>query len=368
MRPMREPLVLSPLLGCLLLGCAVDPLDAPDTTIEALEPGDGTAGGCPVWGCGSNTSKTHGIPFTTASELGLPNDAGFSIVRFEQFDGAEWRAYRPDVEMASLSARDLVTGALVLEGVQLVGARFELYHSRTHLFYYLHVEWSEMMPLWAQPDPTTSAQTRTYRLKWEFKPGQQTPAMNPEDICGPNPDSTAGGGPMADFYAVLFEDDRIDVDALTALRERPDWFNIGCAGHALAKQHLLGHTKAAGLITGTSTTLAQRTANLKMITADYCGNGHPMTVPGEPLRWRDEYGWYDTVTGGTVEARWTEAGAVCLNTPRVDFNFTTVPLDEQTFPTGVAAIMPLWCPTVPAPCTNATTTDLDGAHLVSVNL
>jgi hypothetical protein len=357
-------------LGCLA-GCVTDP--SLEVVEQSLEPGDGTGGGCPVWGCGSNTSKTHGIPFTSASELGLANDAGFSIVRFEQFDGAEWRAYRPDVAMASLSARDLTSGAVVLEGVQLIGARFELYNARTQLFYYLHVVSSETLPLWAQSDPMVSAETRTYRLQWEFKPGQQTPAMNPEDVCGPNPDGEAGGGPMADFLAVLFEDDRVDVDALTVLRERVDWFNIGCAGHALAKQHLLGHTKAAGLILGTSTTIAQRTANLKMITADYCGNGHPFTVPGEPLRWRDEHGWYDTVSGegGAIEARWSETGATCLDEPRVDFNFTTVPLDEQTFPLGVTALLPPnsldWCAT-PLPACNGATTDMDGAHVISVNL
>jgi hypothetical protein len=177
---------------------------------------------------------------------------------------------------------------------------------------------------------------------------------------------------MADFYAVLFEDDRIDAEAIAVTGETPGWFNIGCAGHALAKQHLLGHTVAAAKLFGVlPPPIPQRTANLKMITADYCGNGHPFTVPGQPLRWRDENLWYDTLPtlGGMIEARWTDAGAACLNTPRVDYVWTL--LGYQTYPDGVDAVLPpndlTWCTTRPPPCTGAMT-DLQGTHLISVNL
>ncbi len=326
-------------------------------------PGDdGTGGGCPVWGCGSNTSKMDGIPFIDAHEGGEPNAEGFWIVRFEKKDANNtWLPYRADVLNAELVARDLATNDIVFRQSEVTGARFVMRNNRRGS-YYLYVTATNRMQYWAQPIPSDPRSTFTYRLKWT--PALASPTAPLTDICGANPD---GPSRMADFYAVLFDGDRFDIDAIKVTADQRSWFNIGCAGHALAKQHLLAHTTSGARAFNKTVTLAQRTANLKMITADYCGGGHPFTVPGQPLLWKDENNWYNSVAPGyTIEARWNENGATCLDIPRVDYSVEGSPI----FPNGVEPLLDPqwgWCASRPPPCTG-TTADFQGAHLISANV
>jgi hypothetical protein len=63
---------------------------------------------------------------------------------------------------------------------------------------------------------------------------------------------------------------------------------------------------------------------LRMITADYCGNGSTFTVNGQPLLYGDIRKWYPTPpfvspTDSRVrsfEAAWGLKGLLCLNEPR----------------------------------------------------
>jgi hypothetical protein len=69
---------------------------------------------------------------------------------------------------------------------------------------------------------------------------------------------------------------------------------------------------------------------LKMLSADYCGTGKNFTVAGVKLDWKDDKQWMALDTQfALVEARWTAAGAACLNTPRIVANPTS--LSEATF-------------------------------------
>ena len=135
---------------------------------------------------------------------------------------------------------------------------------------------------------------------------------------------------MDEFHAVVFEGDRVDSLAKTVTGIDTGWFNIGCAGHALAKLHLTGHTQGAQVGAGYVTSVAERTTMLKMITGDYCGEGIPFTVAGVDLTWRDHRSWmgFDPLDAST-EARWTPDGASCLNEPRLASNPTD--LGSKTF-------------------------------------
>jgi hypothetical protein len=95
------------------------------------------------------------------------------------------------------------------------------------------------------------------------------------------------------------------------------WFNIACAGSALAKLHLLRHTDA-GAVGSYTTTLDERRAMLKMYSADVCGRGESFTRPGEPLLLADNRGWYtfNPATASSWEAIWNAKGARCLDVPR----------------------------------------------------
>jgi hypothetical protein len=113
------------------------------------------------------------------------------------------------------------------------------------------------------------------------------------------------------------------------------WFNLACAGSAMAKMHLLRHTQPGSLVPVTGappvpladpSTLPERQAMLKMLTADYCGDGRSFTRTGQPLRYMDRRHWYPGVPFsldpaafeiGSIEAIWGASGAVCLSQPRL---------------------------------------------------
>jgi hypothetical protein len=167
----------------------------------------------------------------------------------------------------------------------------------------------------------------------------------------------------------MFENDWIVADTISVQGERSGWFNIGCAGTAVAKLHLTGYSKAAQTRTGRPTTIAERTADLKMFSADYCGIGVAFTVAGQPLRWKDKQGMYNSVTSvNPIETRWTAQGATCLNTARVDF--TETPANLAVFPAGVADLIETTCNMAGKtllPCTG-TIADLQGASMLSANV
>ena len=348
---------------CLILlafGCTTDEDLSVGVTEQGIlyEPGDdGTGSGCPSWGCGQNSPVIAFFEFWDLHELGLNNAQGFRITSFRKFNGFWWSSYRPDVSNAQLLARSS-TGDVVYSGASLVGAVFTLVHARSGATYELKVAEVSRMPMWIPTHPYTY----TYRLQWRG-PNQTWWT----DLCGQSVEVDS----MPEFHAVLFDDDRIDADAISVTGEMADWFNIGCKSHALAKQHLLGHTKAANAMAGISTTINQRTANLKMLSADYCGNGHPFTVPGQPLHYHDTHtNYYTPGYSGTVEARWTAAGATCLSEPRVDATWSQAGADTfPVWPHGVEdrlAPSQGWCPSRPPACTG-TIFEMQGADIISAN-
>jgi hypothetical protein len=205
----------------------------------------------------------------------------------------------------------------------------------------------------------------TYNLQWvSLAAGGRS-----EPVCG-NP----AGGPtskedtlgMTAQTAVVFEGDRIDtVSKSVSPTIEPAWFNIGCAGHAIAKLALTGHTEAAksdGFVTST----LDRQTMLKMLVGDYCGHGEAFTAPGERLYWRDDRHWMDYLgpVRPEVDARWTPSGAECLGKPRLDVN------PPVTWPLGllkpVSSAIHAACPTL-ATCSDLDPAHEDGFHLVSAN-
>jgi hypothetical protein len=134
--------------------------------------------------------------------------------------------------------------------------------------------------------------------------------------------------------ALIFRGDRYnavtkDIDIIT-----DTWVNIACAATAAAKMHMLRHTEAGSTPAGQpepgwpaplATTLNERQAMLRMLTADYCGGGDSYTADGTKLRYADRKGWFrhggvdlgDPDQRARLEAIWNERGAVCLDTPRL---------------------------------------------------
>lgn len=88
---------------------------------------------------------------------------------------------------------------------------------------------------------------------------------------------------------------------------------IACVGEAAAKMKLMGY----GPQGSRGASVEERQATLRMITADYCGDGTSFTVGGTHVAWRNDD---DTVLPpfeeAVLEAKWGPGGALCLDTPR----------------------------------------------------
>jgi hypothetical protein len=353
---------------CLVLSACTDDLTLGETSQGIASPGmDDEGGSCPEWGCGSN-SPVIGFHELSATEA---NPQGWRLVHFQKLIDGTWRNYTPSVTNGYLTAkyRYIYPPTTAWSHYDLIGMRFEVVNSRGTTIY---ITISDIGRVYYWAHPNGNRLTQTYHLVWKYE-GETTHGRN---VCGAGAGSSSDGIPA--YQALLFENDRIDADALSVYAEEPGWFNIACKGHALAKQHLLGHTKASATVLGILPlpSLDERTANLKMITGDYCGIGAPFTVPGQPLNWRDENNWYSDIpasyTAYQIEARWTANGASCLNIPRIDFSSTT--LGDATFPNGVESLLsptatPVWCTPEhprPPPCYGGVD-EMQGAHVISVN-
>jgi hypothetical protein len=359
-------------ISSVLAGCVGDELELGETD-QATKQNPGEGGDqCPPWACGSNSPVIDLAFHELSLRYNVPNTQGYMITGFQ--NGA-LQPSTPSVINGALVARDPAGNTLT--GNQLVGSTFTIVGSKGT--FYLRVAAVSRTPLWAKVGSTIRS-TSSYQFTVSTVLGQ-----NGVNLCGANNE----GDGVADFYAVLFEADRIDADAIKVTGEDPLWFNIGCAGHTLAKQHLSGNTKAAAAILGANApSLEQRTANLKMLSADYCGGGDPFTVAGVPLHYKDSLGRMNNLGIYThLEARWDEHGAICLNTPRVNYTWTV--LGGQTFPNGVEWLLdlvvqapPAWLPNAkdhlwctgtngtklrPPPCQDSTNlNNFQGGYVISV--
>lgn len=116
---------------------------------------------------------------------------------------------------------------------------------------------------------------------------------------------------------------RIEVGLVTE-----GWMNIACADSATYKMHKIGHTTAAGGRLGIATSVAQRRAMLNAWTSNVCGTGDAFTKQGERIKLRESFDMLlpgsayldplDEAQTESIEAIWSETGAVCLNTHRLD--------------------------------------------------
>lgn len=295
---------------------------------------------------------------TTLGVAGLPNNVGLQLLEFIQGN----QAYLPRV----IGGRLIATSAqATLAGNQLVNGFFLLRNgSRT---FKLRVTEVSTVQSWAiQPTTGTYPVLESYKLDWfEFVNGNWG---DPRNMC-PNPPSressdllTMSGTNI--YRTLLFEGDRIDAIKKLDTGIDTTWFNLGCAGSALAKMALTGHTEASRVTGAFNTTLAERQTMLKMFAADYCGDGTPFTVAGQPLNWSDDHGTMKLVAplpSLILESRWTASGAACLDKPRVDVHPTS--LGASTFVGGVYPKVMALCPQLPQ-CADASFNN-DGYHLLT---
>ena len=82
-------------------------------------------------------------------------------------------------------------------------------------------------------------------------------------------------------------------------------FSWACRGKSIAKCVELGYKPWTGYT-------AQVASCVRLLRADYCGDGTPHTVDGQLVNLYDNVGIQTDTQRWTVEAEWTPAGARCL--------------------------------------------------------
>ena len=289
------------------------------------------AGKCPSWMCGpgDNSPEIDHMGLHELNVDGAANAEGFSITSVTKA-GTQYKLL---VEKAEVKLAHPVTGVVLLSGNAVIGTEIIVKHVGGTT-YKIRIDDKGSAAYWAKPSGAVKT-TATYFVNWiQTAGGAGGGTYEWKNICSNPPSDTSGAGAMNSFHVVLFESDRIDARRKTVYAQGSRWFNIGCATHALAKLHLVGHTQGAQNQTANDanrfvTTLGERQTFLKMITADYCGVGDAFTVAGQPLEYADAKGWLKLPNPGiALEARWNENGAVCLNTPRIDKNPTPAGIAE----------------------------------------
>lgn len=324
---------------------AVVPLVA--ACVETDEPEVGTEaqakmGGCGTWGCGSNSPEIETWDFHELNEFGLPNEEGV-VVNGMVKDGVQ---YQVGVVGAKLYGYPLSAGVPVLEGIDLRGAYLSVTTEDDSEWQIYINNVSNLVHYWIDP----STPNETYELYYT-KPGVLS-----RPVCKDPPGRVDGEGPIwwRQYEAILYTGDRYNSDDFTvtdtAPRSTQGWFNVGCAGSALAKLHLNRHTTAGANSTHVAD-WADRQAMLKMYTADICGTGDASTKQGEPLHWGNAPGW-NTLTGTetSYEALWNENGAICLEEHRLQADALLWSAAEASI--KAACTLPDGTVAVPPPCSS----------------
>lgn len=327
-----------------LLACVTEPDGDPaDETPPATITPDVIH--CPDWGCGQNSPVMGPYEFHELNVAGLKNDQGITILSFQQGN----TLYRAQVEGAKLVAYPLDPALAKLDGPNLKGGWFNLQTNSGIFKLDITAVTTEGMPYWVGA-PTVN---ETYELQYEY-PNQ--PKRIP--LCNTPPGFVPGDAASHNwtqpYDALLFTGDRYASGdkrvTSTSVADNREWFNVACAGSAIAKLHLNRHTSAGAVPGLFDTTREQRQAMLKMYVSDICGFGHAFTLKGTPLHWNNLQAWGNVSGAEPVhEAYWTDTGATCLDTHRLGsalINEITAACSKPACPAGWprCAYLTTWLP------------------------
>jgi hypothetical protein len=294
-------------------GCVI-PEPSVETTDQALVIEDG----CAPKECGSNSSVINGVYFYELSDqIGIANTEGVTVLGYQNLPPG---ATRLDARKNELVAKNAL-GTVVATGADLVGSRYILDVAGQVVLLEVR-DFHRTLQYWAANDGT---QLSSYTFAYPVVEGSSTvwkPLCTVQDL----------GDGIAALDAFVFEGDRFDpvTKQVTTGAVTKGWYNLGCMGGAPAKNFRMRATTASSAPLAPkpiTTTLDQRQSLFNLWTANYCGDGTPFTVPGEPLRVRDGKQWIPTSSAwswekesqlDSYEAVWGPDGAVCLELPRRD--------------------------------------------------
>jgi hypothetical protein len=275
--------------------------DVPDE--EVTERGyNMSSGECPPWECGYNSAEVNGRAIRELNLDGLANSDGMRIIGFIAPAGL-LGSYKLDVQNDELVA---VGKYNTLRGHQLLGATILV----------------KPVGLLKPAVPITIG-GYSEQKSWAAG-GAPAPSYA---LLYPDADALLGQrnvcvGDLKDTFAtsaVVLGGETYNLDTKTVVPNKDRWLTLACAGSAAAKLRLMNYGPQSDFDgAGNSASVAQRQATLKMLTADYCGDGTSYTANGTRLAWENADGTVATSTPlGALEAVWTSKGALCLEATRL---------------------------------------------------
>ena len=315
--------------GCLNLGCGTNSPVMTGTPIEALHLGVGHAPGTEIANqlgvvlLRGSLQSPLGSPCRKVNAVNLGVDADGNLEGLDGNDkpvcfhddllGSTFKVGVPGVPMRKVRAED----------VPLTKAE-----RKALVRHVVRIDGRNPVPVWK---PSGTGQNYVFPMVAAYDLADVTDPVKPIELCPRLP-------PMEDYQIAVTNEKLLaqypqwwapSNSALFVRGEsyQPDaslrngdhqWFNIACFRSALAKARLLDIKPM-----GSPTTVEERVATLKMITARYHGL-QSFTRPGNPVRWTrmvlvngsyvqaiDGYAG-DPVADGPIEAYWTSTGAACL--------------------------------------------------------
>ena len=287
---------------------------------------------CGEWLCQTNAASVgDGLYFFELDGSGAaPNEQGFYYRSFTAPDGGPLTLSVQGSELRGTRGTGPDQFLFVREN--LVGSTMILERDKQR--YEVKIAAVGQVRFWVGPELECAP---TYTFEYRKAP-EKGPTDEPfQSLCsGLDMDKEWNRPGMTETLALVFSGDHYDARKKTvAPPPSADWFNVACAGSALAKMHLLRHTEAGsynstyqadppnGPMRGPyMTTFDQRQAMFKMITDDICGTGHSFTMDGELVFYADVGQWHPLDFSGPVPARgrlealWDKNGAICLDEAR----------------------------------------------------
>lgn len=287
---------------------------------------------CGEWLCQTNAASVgDGLYFYELDASGAaPNDQGVWYRSFTAPDGGKLTL---DVQGSELrGTRGTGPDQYLFLRQNLVGATMIL--ERDSQRYEVKIAAAGQVRFWVGPELECAP---TYTFEYRKLP-KEGPGEGPfHSMCSGLDLGEEWDRPgITSTLALVFAGDQYDARKKTVAPPRAGaWFNVACAGSALAKMHLLRHTEAGsynstyqvdppnGPVRGPYvTTFDQRQAMFKMLTDDICGTGRSFTMDGEPVFYADVRQWHPLDFSGRVprngrlEALWDRYGAICLDEAR----------------------------------------------------
>jgi len=296
-RPLRSSSIAA--LGLALFALAgCDPQDVDDLGEVALRPGG--------WGCShcgvvlGNSPNINGAALSDIN-LVLANSNGIKV---KLGTTPQNRPFRLDVDPTAESFRAIDPqdpDQVLLQGTDFIGAKIALEMPGAIDVTLVITDMDEEVESWS-PD---GAPLVAYRA--EYMSGGQYVSLCP---------STSQENQWFTLIAgeVYEQSNNGTMRGISGITSAPTSVTLACVGEAAAKMKLMDFHPAGNR----EASQAERMATLRMITADYCGDGTPYTGTGIPVAWRDDKSIIEPpTTEDILEAMWTPSGARCLDTPRL---------------------------------------------------